>query len=152
MSAGVVLFEAKIGARRTASNIGSVARLEDIESDGGISAAQTETGDNVHVGPLPVFTGAESLSSARAETPLSSWTRLKDNDLSVHERAGPGLPVGARGQARSSSDMIDTPIAHSFTSNVMIHTSVISEGFAPELAENHRWQPTYPRCSPSRQQ
>ena len=60
MAAGVVVLEAKIGAHRAASNIGSVARLEDVGSDGGISAAQTETGDNVCVGPLPVFTGAES--------------------------------------------------------------------------------------------
>ena len=45
VAARVALLEAQIGAQRAASNIGSVARLEDVESDGGISAAQTETGD-----------------------------------------------------------------------------------------------------------
>ncbi len=82
MTARVALLEAKIGAQRAASNIGSVARLEDVESDGGISAAQASTGGNARVGPLPNFNGAESLPSARAEAPLSSWTRSKNNDLS----------------------------------------------------------------------
>ena len=69
MAARVVALEAEIGAHRAASNIGSVARLEDAESDGWSSAAPAEAGDNVHVCPLPVFIGAESLSSARAEAP-----------------------------------------------------------------------------------
>ena len=59
MAARVVLLEAKIGAQRAASNIGSVARLEDVESDGGISAAQTETGDKPHAAPPRFFDGAD---------------------------------------------------------------------------------------------
>ncbi len=69
-AAGIVVLEAKIGAHRAASNIGSVARLEDAESDGGVSAFRAVTGDNARVGPQPVFIGAESFSSARAEMPL----------------------------------------------------------------------------------
>mgnify|MGYP000453141808 CR=1 FL=1 len=70
----------------------------------------------------------------------SSWTGSKNNDLLVHERAGPGLPVGARGQARSSNEVFDIPIAQSLTSSVMIQSNVISDVFAPEFAESHIWQ------------
>jgi hypothetical protein len=135
MAAGAFLLEAKIGAQR-------VARLGDVASDGGISAAQTKTGDNVHVGPLPVFTGAESLSSARAGAPLCSWTRSKNNGILVHECAGSGLPVRAGDQARSNNETIDTPIVQSLSSSVVIQNKIISEGSASEFAESQRWQGT----------
>ncbi len=92
MCAYVAVLEAEHEAMRSASNTGSVAGLDDFESDGGISAVRAETGDSARACPPPVFTGAESSSSARAEVPLLLMDKSKKDDLTVQKKGGPWPP------------------------------------------------------------
>ncbi len=65
-------FEAGIEeARRATSNTGSTVRAEGAESECGSSGVQEVARSSAYVDPLPVLTGAEHLSTMRAELPFS---------------------------------------------------------------------------------
>ena len=66
--------------------------------------------------------------------------KLKNTDLTVLERAGPGQPARVRGQVRSSYEMGNIQIAQSITSNVVMQSQITSEGFASGSQSHRAWQ------------
>ena len=137
----VAHLEARIDeARRATSNTGSTVRAEGAEGDGGSSAVHEVTRSSACADPLLVFTGAELLSTMRAELPFRSWTTPTKVNLLDLEQADSGLLVRAGDEARSSNDTGVIPIVQLFTSSTVIQSNVTNKGFVFDFVENQRLQ------------